>query len=150
MNTSISPIINSAPYGKYQYTFTKDVIIGKNRNLFLKYYGGGQQQLPDSYSIFKIVGITPNNPSLIEYDEAAYYKIYDSNKNLVCVKYNSDIMNFPFEKNMNIGTTGLTKFIYKYNDEGYFIKLDCLLSCKCKIPKVNMTMSKKTVCLKYI
>ena len=151
LNTSLSSKINGSEYGKYQYTFTKDVIIGKNRNLFLKYYGGGQQKLPDSYSIFKIVGITPNNPSLIEYDEAVYYKIYDSNKNLVCVKYNSDIMNFPFEKNINPGITGLTKFIYKFNDEGYLIKIGHLFSCKCiRPPKVNMTMSKKTVCLKYI
>jgi hypothetical protein len=50
LNTSISPIINSAPYGKYQYTFTKDVIIGNNYNLFLQYYDGGQQRLPNSYT----------------------------------------------------------------------------------------------------
>jgi hypothetical protein len=75
LNTSILPTINSAPYGKYQCTFTKNSIIGNDIDLFLKYYGGGQQQLPDSYSIFKIAGITPNNASLIEYDEAEYYKM---------------------------------------------------------------------------
>jgi hypothetical protein len=149
LNTSISPIINSAPYGKYQYTFTKNVIIGNNSNLFLKYYDGGQQQLPDSYSIFKIVGITPNNPSLIEYDEANYYKIYDCNNNLVCVRFNSNITNFPIDKNINVGKTIQTKFIYKYNNEGYFIKLERLYPCNGVVPKVNMTMSKKPIKIMY-
>jgi hypothetical protein len=150
LNTSISPIINSAPYGKYQYTFTKDVIIGNNKNLFLQYYDGGQQQLPDSYSIFKIAGITPNNASLIEYDESIYYEIYDSNNKLVCVKFNSDIINFPVGKNLNVGKTIKTKFIYKYNDEGYFIKLERLYPYNGVIPEVNSTMSKVPVKLKYI
>lgn len=150
LNTSISPIINSAPYGKYQYTFTKDVIVGNNKNLFLQYYDGGQQQLPDSYSIFKIAGITPNNASLIEYDEAIYYEIFDSNNKLVCVKFNSDIINFPIGKNLNVGKTVQTKFIYKYNDEGYFIKLERLYSYNGVIPQVNSTMSKVPVKLKYI
>jgi len=150
LNTSISPIINSAPYGKYQYTFTKDVIIGNNKNLFLQYYDGGQQQLPDSYSIFKIAGITPNNASLIEYDEAIYYEIYDSNNKLVCVKFNSDITNFPIGKNLNVGKTIKTKFIYKYNDEGYFIKLERLYPYNGVIPQVNSTMSKVPLKLKYI
>ena len=150
LNTTLSPIINGAPYGKFQYTFTKDVIIGKNKNLFLKYYDGGQQQLPDSYSIFKIVGITPNNPSLIEYDEANYYKIYDCNNNLVCVRFNCDITNFPITKNINVGKTIQTKFIYKYNDEGYFIKLERLYPCDSIIPKVNSTLSKKAIKIKLV
>ena len=150
LNTSISPIINSAPYGKYQYTFTKDVIVGNNKNLFLQYYDGGQQQLPDSYSIFKIAGITPNNASLIEYDEAIYYEIYDNNNKLVCVKFNSDITNFPIGKNLNVGKTVQTKFIYKYNDEGYFIKLERLYPYNGVIPQVNSTMSKVPIKLKYI
>jgi hypothetical protein len=150
LNTYLSPILNGAPYGKYQYTFTKDVIINKNKNLFLKYYDGGQEQLPDSYSIFKIAGITPNNPSLIEYDESNYYKIYDSNNKLVCVRFNSDITNFPINKNINVGKTIQTKFIYKYNDEGYFIKLERLYPCNGVVPKVNKTMSKKPIKIKFV
>ena len=150
LNTSISLITNGTLYGKYQYTFTKDVIIGNNKNLFLQYYDGGQQQLPDSYSIFKIAGITPNNASLIEYDEAIYYEIYDNNNKLVCVKFNSDITNFPIGKNLNVGKTVQTKFIYKYNDEGYFIKLERLYPYNGVIPQVNSTMSKVPVKLKYI
>jgi hypothetical protein len=150
INTALNPSTGGAPYGKFQYTFTKDVIIKKNKNLFLKYYDGGQEQLPDSYSIFKIAGITPNNPSFIEYDEANYYKIYDSNNNLVCVRFNSDITNFPIGKNINIGKTIQTKFIYKYNDQGYFIKLERLYPCNGLIPKVNNTMSKVPIKIKLI
>ena len=150
LNSYLSSSINGAPYGKYQYTFTKDVILGNNKDLFLKYYDGGQQQLQNSYSIFKIVGITPNNPSLIEYDEANYYEIYDSNNHLVCVKFNSDVTNFPIGKNLNVGKTIQTKFIYKYNDEGYFIKLERLYPYNDVIPKVNSTMSKVPIKLVYI
>ena len=143
LNTSISPIINSAPYGKYQYTFTKDVIAGNDKTLFLQYYDGGQQRLPDSYSIFKIAGITPNNPSRIEYDDADYYQIYDKHHNLVAVKFNSNITNFPLDKNLNIGKTCLTRFIYKFNSEGYFSKLERLMPYDGTLPLVNSTMSKK-------
>jgi hypothetical protein len=150
LNTSLSPLINGSPYGKFQFTFTKDVIIAKNKSLFLKYYGGGQQQLPDSYSILKISGITPNNPSLIEYDEAEYYKIYNNENKLLCVKNNCDVTNFPFDDNLNIGITSDIKFIYEYTENGYFLTLDRLYSCTMKVPKVNLTMSKIPIKLKYI
>jgi hypothetical protein len=148
LNSYVSPIINSSPYGKYQYTFTKDVIIGNDKNLFLQYFDGGQDSLPASYSIFKIVGITPNNPSLIEYDDADYYEIYDSNDKLVCVRYNSNITNFIY--NLNIGTTMATRFIYKYNEDGYFTTLQRLFPFDMEIPKVSSTMSKQPIKLKYI
>ena len=150
LNSFIEPNLNSAPYGKYSLIFTKNVIIGENQKLFLKYYDGGQDSLPDSYSLFKIAGITPNNPSLIEYDEAHYYKIYNEKCNLLAVKFNSDITTFPPSKNLNIGQTNLTKFIYKYNSEGYFIKLIRLIPCDGKIPQVNSKMSKTPLISKYI
>jgi len=149
LNTSISPIINSAPYGKYEYIFTKDVIIGDDKELFLQYYNGGQQQLPDSYSIFKITGITPNNPSLIEYDEAEYYKIYNNNEKLLCVRNNCNVTDFPAIYNLNIGTTLETKFIYEYTDDGYFSILKRLYPYNGTIPEVNSTMSKIPIKLKY-
>lgn len=142
-NTLISPIFNSAPYGKYQYTFTKDTIVGVDRSLFLQYYDGGQQHLPDSYSIFKIAGITSSNPSFIEYDDVDYYKIYDKMHNLIAVKFNNDIVNFPFDTSLNIGKTCLTRFIYKFNNEGYFSKLKRLIPYNSILPLVNSTMSKK-------
>ena len=149
LNTALSPIINSAPYGKYEYIFTKDVIIGDDKELFLQYYNGGQQQLPDSYSIFKITGITPNNPSLIEYDEAEYYKIYNNNEKLLCVRNNCNVTDFPAIYNLNIGTTFETKFIYEYTDDGYFSTLNRLYPYNGTIPEVNSTMSKIPIKLKY-
>jgi len=150
LNSSLSPILNSAPYGVFQFTFTKDVIVGNDKTLFVQYYGGEQKQLPDSYSIFKIAGITPNNSSLINYDDADYYEIYDSSDNLICVKFNSNITNFPIGKNMNIGKTIKTKFIYKFNNEGYFSKLERLFQYDELVPEVNSTMSKKPIKLKYL
>jgi len=79
---------------------------------------------------------------LINYDEAYYYKIYDQNGTLQACRFNSDITKFPPGKNLNIGTTELTKFIYEYNEQGYFIKLFRLFPCNGKIPQVNSTMSK--------
>ena len=150
LNSYIDPILQCPKYGKYCLVYVNNIIIGDDSNLYLKYYGGGQQYLPNSYSIFKNVGITPNNPSLIEYDEANYYEIYNSNNKLVCVKFNSDVTNFPIGKNLNVGKTIPTKFIYKYNDEGYFIKLERLYPNNGIIPKVNSTMSKIPIKLKYI
>ena len=150
LNSYIDPILQCPKYGKYCLVYVNNIIIGDDSNLYLKYYGGGQQYLPNSYSIFKNVGITPNNPSLIEYDEANYYEIYNSNNKLVCVKFNSDVTNFPIGKNLNVGKTIPTKFIYKYNDDGYFIKLERLYPNNGIIPKVNSTMSKIPIKLKYI
>ena len=149
LNTALSPTINSAPYGKYQYIFTKDVIIGDDKELFLTYYNGGQQQLKDSYSIFKITGITPNNPSLIEYDESEYYKIYNNNDKLLCVRNNCNYTDFPAIYNLNIGATLETKFIYEYTDDGYFSTLKRLYPYNGNIPEVNSTMSKIPIKLKY-
>ena len=149
-NSYLESSINGAPYGNYQLLFTKNVIIGKNQDLFLKNYRGGQLSLPDSYSIFKNVGITPNNDSLIEYDEAYYYKIYDKNCNLILVRYNSDITIFPEIDNLNVGSTIDTKFYYVYDSQGYFSTLKRLFPCDMKVPKVNPTMSKIPISLKYI
>jgi hypothetical protein len=65
------------------------------------------------------------------------------------VRFNSDVTNFPIGKNINVGKTIQTKFIYKYNDEGYFIKLERLYPCNGVIPKVNKTMSKKSIKIKF-
>ena len=141
-NTYIQPNLNSAPYGNYSLIFTKNVIINNDQELFMKYYDGGQDNLPDSYSLFRVAGITPNDTSLINYDEAYYYKIYDVNNKLLAVRFNNNITDFPAGKNLNIGTTEVTKFIYKYNEKGYFTKLVKLFECNEKTPQVNSTMSK--------
>ena len=59
------------------------------------------------------------------------------------VKFNSNITDFPLDKNLNIGKTCLTRFVYKFNSEGYFSKLKRLLPGDGILPLVNSTMSKK-------
>jgi len=149
-NSYLEPSINGAPYGKYQVLFTKNVIIGEDQKLFFKNYRGGQLSLPDSYSIFKNIGLTPNNDSLIEYDEAYYYKIYDKKCKLMIVRFNSNITNFSLEDNLNVGTVIDTKFIYAYTQDGYFSTLERLFPCNMKIPQVNQRMSKVPIKLKYV
>ena len=51
---------------------------------------------------------------------------------------------------MNIGITSDIKFIYEYTENGYFSTLNRLYSCTMKVPKVNLTMSKIPIKLKYI
>lgn len=148
-NNSLDNNINAAPYGKYQVLFTKNVIINNDQVLFLQHYRGGQLSLPNSYSIFKNVGLTPNNASLIEYDEAYYYKIYKNN-NIYVVGYNFDIINVVSDDvNISNGSVINTKFIYKYNSEGYFSTLSRIDKSCSKIPKVNFYMSKKPIKLIY-
>jgi hypothetical protein len=146
-NNYLDSNINGAPYGKYQVLFTKNVIINTDQSLFMQHYRGGQLSLPNSYSIFKNVGLTPNNSSLIEYDEAYYYKIYKNN-NIVMVGYNSDTIDLVTEDgSISNGTVINTKFIYKYNSDGYFSTLKRLTPYHCKFPKVNITMSKEPIIL---
>jgi len=153
-NNYLDSEINGAPYGKYDMIFTKNIIIGNDQELFLKYYRGGQSSLPNSYSIFKIAGITPNNESLIEYDEANYYKIYKKCKKcqkcvLMLVRYNSNITSFPPFDNLNNGNMLLTKFIYKYTSDEYFSTLNRLYSSDVPTLQVNPTMSKLPYKIKY-
>jgi len=148
-NNYLDATINGAPYGKYQVLYTKNVIIDADQSLFLQHYRGGQLSLPNSYSIFKNVGLTPNNNSLIEYDEAHYYKIYKNNT-IFIVGYSSNITEIIIEDgNISNGIVINTKFIYEYNSDGYFSTLKRVIPYCCKFPKVNSTMSKKIIKLIY-
>lgn len=152
LNTNIIDNLNGSPYGNYAFIFTKNVIINKDQDIFIKYYRGGQNFLPNSYSLLRIAGLTPNNESLINYDEAEYYKIYDKYCNKILVRYSSDITEFPPEINntfLNVGIAIETKFIYSYNLSGYFIVLKRLFPPNCKIPTVSPTMGKIPIKLKY-
>ena len=152
LNSNLNPLISGSPYGNFGFIFTKNIIIGNDDQLFLQYYQGGQVVLPNSYSLFRIIGITFNNESLINYDESEYYKIYDRFNNKIVVRFNSDITAWPPIVNneyLNIGTTIDTKFIYQYNPDGYFIVLERLFPCNGKIPEVNPTMSKVPIKLRY-
>jgi hypothetical protein len=148
-NNYIDKNINGAPYGRYQLLFTKNVIIDKDVDLFLKNYRGGQLSLPDSYSVFKNIGITPNNSSLIEYDEADYYKIY-RNWKLFIVRFNINITEISLINNLNVGNTIKSKFIYEYTTDEYFKTLKRLIPMNNKdLPKVNAKMSKVPIKLHY-
>ena len=148
-NNYLDASINGAPYGKYQVLFTKNVIINTDQSLFMQHYRGGQLSLPNSYSIFKNVGMTPNNSSLIEYDEAYYYKIFKNN-NIFMVGYNSDTIDLVTEDgSISNGTVINTKFIYQYTSDGYFSTLKRVTPYCCNYPKVNSTMSKKNINLIY-
>lgn len=149
-NNYLDKKINGAPYGKYQVLFTKNVIISKDTDLFLKNYRGGQLSLPNSYSIFKNIGLTPNNSSLLEYDDAYYYKIY-RNCELFIVRYNINITEISFINNLNIGSTINSKFIYEYTSDEYFKTLKRLVPMNKKdLPKVNIRMSKVPIKLHYL
>ena len=67
----------------------------------------------------------------------------------MCVRNNCNITNFPAIYDLNIGTTLYTKFIYEYNDDGYFSSLKRLYPYNGTIPEVNSTMSKIPIKLKY-
>ena len=156
LNSDISKVIKGVPYGNFYFIFTKNVIINKDQDLFIKYYKGGQSNLPDSYSIFRIAGITYDNESLINYDQANYYKIYDKFNNKIVVRFNSDKTLFPVNNiseinnnYLNIGITNQTKFIYEYNEQGYFTVLERFVLCSGYAPEVNPTMSKIPIKLKY-
>lgn len=144
LNSYLDPKINGSLYGKYDLVFTKDSIIGSDKVLYNKYYKGGNVTLPQSKSIFRVAGISPQNESGFIYDYDCYTKIYNK-CNLIVVRFKSDITAFPPEADGNfasIGQNNNVQFIYKYTSDGYFATLKRLLPCNGKVPQVNLTMSK--------
>jgi len=100
--------------------------------------------LPQSKSIFRVAGISPQNESGFVYDYNCYEKIYNHNS-LIVVRFKSDVTAFPPEINGNfasIGQNNNVQYIYKYTHDGYFATLNRLLPCDGEVPKVNLTMSK--------
>jgi hypothetical protein len=153
LNSYINPITQCPIYGKYCLVYVNNIIIGDDSKLYLKYYDGGNQSLPCSNSIFKIIGSTPDNTSLIYYDEANYNKIYDKKGKLRVCRFDNDVTIFPLKiagRFLNNGQINQTKFVYTYNSDGYYSFLKRLYPNNMKIPQVNETMSKTVIKLKYI
>ncbi len=139
--------INGAQFGKYNAVFTKNVIVNEDSELYLQHNSGGIQFLPDSYSSFRFIGIVPFFSSYTYYNENEYFKLYDTNDNLLRVGY--DFTNCTYDNlKVNTGTKCEMKFLYEYTEDGWFKQFDIMYPDKNLQPlQVNATMSKTPLIL---
>lgn len=140
--------LNGSLFGKYLGIFTKNVLIGDDSILFNQYNRGGLIYLPDSQSTFRMIGIVPFFQSLNYYNLNEYYKVYDESGYLLFVGYDLSTLNY-HGLQVNTGTQCDINFLYSYNDEGYFNKLQKIYDLEKIAPRVDSTMSKLPT-LKYL
>ncbi len=140
--------INGLPYGSYDFIFTSNTILkGKELELFNVYNSGGISRLPQSQSVFKSIGIVPFFDSQIFYCNQDYIKIYNQCCKLLVNRFDKNIT--IYKNNQIVVSENLPcQFIISYNSDGFFTYLQNIFNLG-GVPKVNDTMSKKTV-IKYI
>ncbi len=148
----LNPEINGYDFGLYQSVFTKNVLIEEDKLLFNLVNQGGTNFLPESKSVFKTVGIVPYVVTQTFYGDEDYYKIYDECGNLIVVRFASNKTKNIFDINTNygIGQVQQSKFIYKYNEFGYFSFLQKIFNPFGDDSIVNKTMGKKPIYKKFI
>lgn len=137
--------INGIEFGSYSAIFTKNSIVQNDNLLYLTYNRGGTTTLPESNSVFKILGIVPFFNINILYGDEDYYKIYDECGNLILTRFTSNITEYPFKKNtlINIGQHCNNKFYCKYTSNKYFSYLESVSDAFNNNSIVNLTMGKK-------
>lgn len=166
---SINPYINSLPawvyssssfdlttnsliFAEYMGIYTKDIIVGSNIKLFLKWNNGGTLNTASSFSVFRLLGIVPFYTTKIYYDYEDYYEIYDSCGKLLLTRFNTNDTTYPYSyqnKKFNTGQFIDNKFIVSYNESGYFSYLEIINDVFKPAPVVNITMD-KTPIIQYI
>jgi hypothetical protein len=143
---------NGSVNGTYNLLMTKNVLVEKHEKLFKK-HNTLEFALPDSYSIFRTAGIVAFFRSGIYYCEENYYEIYDK-----CGKRSSPssvgkLRVVRFDKNnttyrddvINVSEIVENKFVVRYDDEGFFVKLDVIVAKCGEKNVVNATMGKKPI-----
>ncbi len=151
-STSFDLTTNGLIFAEYMAIYTKDVIVGSNLKLFLKWNNGGTLNTASSFSVFRLLGIVPFYTTKIYYDYEDYYEIYNSCGKLILTRFNTNDTTFPYlyqNKKFNTGQYIDNKFIVSYNELGYFSFLEIINNMFTPKPQVNITMS-KTPIIQYL
>ena len=139
---SFNTDINGSNYGCYDAKFTKDVLVNKYKKLFEK-YNSLEFILPQSWSLFRTVGIAPFFRTETYYCEQNFYKIYKNCK-LKMVRFDKNSTDY---KDLVVNTSEIVenKFLLEYNSDRFFTKLIKIANPKDGKMVVNQTMSKKPI-----
>ncbi len=151
-SSSFDLTTNSLIFAEYMGIYTKDIIVGSNLDLFLKWNNGGTLNTASSFSVFRLLGIVPFYTTKIYYDYEDYYEIYDSCGKLLLTRFNTNDTTYPYSyqnKKFNTGQFIDNKFIVSYNELGYFSYLEIINDVFKPAPVVNLSMS-KTPIIQYI
>ena len=144
--------INGSDFGTYLAVFSKDVFNIYNSSQYNNNYQGGFTYLPQSKSLFKIIGIVPWNYNQFINDKLDFYGIYNQTNSLIMYGYNMSTSSYPNIIGSNVGTSENipSNYIYKYSSNGYFSSLIKLYDRSNYIqPTINVSMGKTQV-NKYI
>ncbi len=137
--------INGLEFGEYNAIFTKDILVGSNRELFLKWNNGGTLNTLNSFSVFRLLGIVPFYSTKIYYDYLDYFEIYDKCGNLILTRFYTNDTTYPLSyqnKKFNTGQFIDNKFVFIYNKQGYFSYLEIMNDIIKPYPTVNISMGK--------
>ena len=134
--------INGSNSGVYDCIFTKNVLVNKYEKLFKK-YNSLEFILPQSWSLFRTVGIAPFFRTQTYYCQQNFYKIYKNCK-LKMVRFDKNSTDY---KDLVVNTSEIVenKFLLDYNIDRFFTKLIKITNPKDGKMIVNQTMSKKPI-----
>ena len=156
---SFDAILHAIPFGNYDIVFTKNVLLSSPRNLdiFLDttLRGVGVSSLRDSYSVFRTAGIIPFFSNEYYYVLQNLSKVYSGKKkdNLVAVKFEKNFAAFfqpesGQEVIINVSEAIPNRFYSAVDPQtSFFLILERIFECGECPPRVNSTMSKKTLLL---
>ena len=139
---SFNTKLNGSKYGTFDALFTKNILIGKDIDLFNK-YNSSASSLPDSNSLFLTVGITPFFNTQVYYCNENYYKIYKNNE-LILVRFDKNITKYE-DLDINVSEIINNIFLLKYTEDGYFSEIKRINLLYSNLPMVNSTMSKNPI-----
>lgn len=151
-SSSFNLQINGLEFAEYNAIYTKDVLVGPDRDIFLKWNNGGTLNTASSFSVFRLIGIVPFYTTKIYYDYLDYFEIYDECGKLVLTRFYTNDTIYPYSyqnKKFNTGQFIDNKFIVSYNQLGYFSYLVVINDLFKPNPQVNLTMSKSPI-IQYI
>lgn len=164
--TSVNPFnetpaawVNSASYdvatngiddGTYDWVFTDNLLLqGPCAALYDQYYQGGIMALPTSQSVFRTLGLVSFYHSPFYYVQQNLQKVFSQNKELLFCSFEKSIINYPTGTQIftNIAEVVGLHFFYAVESGGYgyFTTLVKINDLCLPAPKVNATMSKRTV-----
>lgn len=151
-SSSFNLDVNGLEFAEYNAIYTKDVLVGPNRDLFLKWNNGGTLNTASSFSVFRLLGIVPFYTTKIYYDYEDYFKVYDRCGKLLLTRFYTNDTTYPYSyqnKKFNTGQYIDNKFIVSYNESGYFSYLETMNDLFKPAPIVDITMSKAPI-IQYI
>lgn len=147
---------NGIKFGTYDLIFVSNVFFNPpfcyDLNTYLRFYKGGIMNLPNSFSVFRTIGLIPFFNSPFYYVQQDFQNVYNENKKLLFTCFEKSIINYPIgtTKFTNVAEVVSLKFLYSFQSDGYFNYLSPIVDYCFEGPSINSTMSKIVIKKKLV